>query len=966
MSSSDRLLVRIVGEESAPAELPRAGVLVIGSSKERAGFVVEGQGVADVHCAIGIVKGGGWAVKDMGSEFGTLVNGKKIQSKRVKLGDVILLGSKRLTIVSSEELAAAETAKPAQEAKAEPEKAQSQKAKIQAELSETQRAPLLGGYRVERTLGRGAMGKVFLAVQESLDRQVALKVMAPHLAKDAAFVKSFQAEARAAASLTHPNVVIVHDVGEQKGFHYLSMEYMDRGSVEELLSERGRLSHRETLEILRDAASGLVYAESRGIVHRDIKPANLMRNHQGATKIADLGLAVNVEAESELKDEGGKKVFGTPHFISPEQLRGETVDCRSDLYSLGATIYQLLTGETPFEGETTREILRGHLFEPAPRVREIASEVPKELDDLVARLLEKDPADRYPSAGTLLADVQRLLAREGGGSSGVPSEGGGSKLVPIAVLVLLLVGAGLFFGGVFDGPGEPERPDPDHVAVEGGPVEPENPGAADVDNTDGTLENSGNGETTGSNTADTNDTDTDENLPHDRDLRIFELEAESAFLRLAQEDLTTPRRVERLREVAAKYPGTDAARTALEQATELENASAVEAQRVTQLASDKSKVFEALRFIANLNNPTPTPAATLQSLAEHKIPNQFAGDPALIAERKRLEGLVIQKALDFADEKNAAAQAAGKEDDRANFLAHLAAIVNTLDVPVMEGEEALEGLAKLREARTAAKQQMDQVDTILAQYRQARATEASLQMASAFGGAQGLEQELRRLDLAAARQRIEAGIATMPTAEGKQTLERLRDDLNAAQSALEHLGGSFANWRRKKVDDPRTGRVDTATGATKLGISIDSEFVPWAEFGGKTAALSNLFEGRFDGGYSAEQTRGIIAVLRISAALEVVDNASEMFFPKERAQFTSSEALELPTAYESLFSWLDDSSDAALVAALEHERDAARLLATTLRSTDQEQWTQAVAGIERLLSEYANTLVVLLMSDGTS
>lgn len=960
MSDSERLLIRIVGDDSAPAELPRAGVLAIGSSKERAAFVVEGQGVADVHCAIGILKGGGWAVKDMGSEYGTLLNGKKVKSSRVKLGDVLLLGSKRLTIVSSEQLAAtpAPEPNPAPAEEAEPKK--TQKEKLIAQLGETSRAPTLGGYRVERTLGRGGMGKVFLAVQESLDRQVALKVMAPHLAEDAEFVRRFQAEARAAASLTHPNVVIVHDVGEQKNYHYLSMEYMDRGSCEELLAERGRLSYREVLEVLRDAAGGLVYAESRGIVHRDIKPANLMRNHQGATKIADLGLAVQVEAESELESEGGKKVFGTPHFISPEQLRGETVDCRSDLYSLGATIYQLLTGETPFGGETTRDILRGHLFEPAPRVRERITEVPKEFDALIARLLEKDPADRYPSAAALLADTQRLLAQEVGSAAGTSPNSGSSKLVPIAVLVIALVGAGLFFGGVFDGDSTTPTPpsdDPPIVAdtndLETNITEPEVASVIDaqppIDTDPGTSTEV-----------------TDETEPDDRDLRIFELEAEGKFLRLAQEDLTKASRIERLRSLAAEYAGTDSARVALEQATALETASTQESERLTELDAQKSQLFSALKRAANLEAEPPTPSAALEALDAVVFPETFSDNPSLLAERARLRGLIIERALEFAANKDAAATAAGQTGDRENFLAHLAAIVNTLDVPVQEGVEESEELIGLRAARSSAQQRMQRVDETLGQYAKESASAATLQMATAFGGAQGLERELQQLDLAAAKNRLDAALNEAQSDATRLPMKQLRDDCIAAQAALEHIGGSFSSWRRKTIDDPRTGKPITATGANALGVQVGGETLTWSAFGGNSGALSSLFAGRLSGEYSAQQERGIIALLRITAALEVVADASEMFFPDQGAQFTAGEARELTAKYETLFSWLDQGSAVELKAAIVREREAAELLGATLRASDEAEWAKAVAGLERLLAEYSNTLIVLLMSDGTS
>lgn len=959
---SERLLIRIAGDTRAPSELPRAGKLVIGSSEDKAGLVVEGQGVSDVHCAIGILKGGGWAVKDLGSEFGTLVNGEKVSSARVKRGDVILLGSKRLTIVSSEELEQ-ETEEPA--ARAPKEKlptGELPKPQPPRELTETQRAPLLGGYRVEKTLGRGAMGKVFLAVQESLDRRVALKVMAPHLAKDSAFVQKFQREARSAASLTHPNVVIVHDVGEQKGFHYLSMEYMDRGSLEDLLAERGKLSPREVLDILRDAASGLVYAEARGIVHRDIKPANLMRNHQGATKIADLGLATSVEAESELEDQGGKKVFGTPHFISPEQLRGETVDARSDLYSLGATTFQLLTGRTPFEGETTRDILRGHLKEDPPNVTEIASEVPRELAALVDRLLQKEPSDRFPSAGALLAEVERI--RTGvAGTSAVPGAGGGKGKL-IAAVVGLLVIAGIT-GFILSQGGDPETPNPNGT---GGPEVVDAGNGAGAGHTPTNDNNGGMG--SGGTAAVDDNTDSNDgsgdNEPDDRDLRIFELEAEGEFLRLSQQDLPTAERVSRLRDLATKYDGTDAARQAREQATQLESASAEEAARLTARDAQVKTHMAGLRKAARLEDAVPNPSEAMTALIEYALPPELASDAGLATERKNLQGQVIAKANEFATQKLAEAKSAAEAGEKDKFLASLAAIVNNLGVPSFEGEAEIAGLDTLRETRKTARSDMERADIVLADYASKQAAEDAMKMASALGGAKGLESELGRVDLAAAIARIDGALQDMPTQSLRDVLTELRGDCVAAQAALGFVSSNFSDWRRKTVDDPRTGKSATATGANAQGIMIAGEHVPWAEFGGKTSSLSRLFEGRFGGGYDPEVQRGIIALLRISLAIEVVQGASEMFYPGSNAQFTKGEARELTEGYEQLFEWLESASDPSLLAIAQRDHEAALLLGKVLRSTDEQDWIFAVAGMERLLAEYDGTLIVLLMSDGTS
>ena len=169
------------------------------------------------------------------------------------------------------------------------------------------------GYSIQKTLGRGGMGAVFLARQDRLHRNVALKILSPRLAADTEFVSRFHREAQAAAAFNHPNVVTVYDVGEAGGVHYLAMEYMDGESLEETLTREGRLPWKTVAQMLLGAARGLVYAESRGIVHRDIKPSNLMLNSDAQVKLADLGLA-----QRDDDDAGDGRVFGTPHFMPPE------------------------------------------------------------------------------------------------------------------------------------------------------------------------------------------------------------------------------------------------------------------------------------------------------------------------------------------------------------------------------------------------------------------------------------------------------------------------------------------------------------------------------------------------------------------------------------------------------------------------------------------------------------------------
>ena len=262
----------------------------------------------------------------------------------------------------------------------------------------------IGGYKILERVGRGGMGTVYKSRQISLNRICALKVLSAKYAKDPTFVQQFVAEARAAGQLQHPNVVQVFDVGEAGGLHFFSMEYMDGGAVQDMLAERdgSRLEWTEALPMMKDACQGLVFAEKHGIVHRDIKPDNLMLSGEGRVKIGDLGLAQHGDG-----DDSGK-IFGTPHFIAPEQARGKTTGHTADIYALGATFYRMVAGRTPFSGKSVKEILKRQISEPhVPLTTELV-EFPPDLSAIVDRMMEKDPANRFQSASDLLAEIEEF------------------------------------------------------------------------------------------------------------------------------------------------------------------------------------------------------------------------------------------------------------------------------------------------------------------------------------------------------------------------------------------------------------------------------------------------------------------------------------------------------------------------------------------------------------------------------
>jgi serine/threonine protein kinase len=269
----------------------------------------------------------------------------------------------------------------------------------------------LGRWILDRELGRGGMGRVFLAREESGERQAAVKVLAAELATDPGFVHRFHREIHALSQLDHSHIVHFYESGVDQGRFFYAMEYIEGQSLEELLHLHGRLPWTEVLELAVQICPALKHAHDRGIIHRDLKPANLLRTKEGQVKLADFGIA-KVFASTHLTDTGG--VVGTAEYLSPEQATGKPVTKRSDLYSLGVVLYTLLTGRPPFEGESVVELLQKHRFAQFDRPQTVVPEIPHDLDEVVCQLLEKDPARRPADGqvlGRLLDRIQRKLAR---------------------------------------------------------------------------------------------------------------------------------------------------------------------------------------------------------------------------------------------------------------------------------------------------------------------------------------------------------------------------------------------------------------------------------------------------------------------------------------------------------------------------------------------------------------------------
>jgi serine/threonine-protein kinase len=262
----------------------------------------------------------------------------------------------------------------------------------------------LGNYEIQNLLGRGGMGVVYKARQISLDRSVALKILPPSLSSDSSFVKRFQREAQAVAQLDHPNIVQIHDIAKAKGLHFFSMQYVEGRTLDEVLKERGRLDADEAVRIITQAAQGIEHAHKNGIIHRDIKPSNIILDDSGNAKVMDFGLARSTEERSKLTESG--TLMGTLDYMSPEQCRGEKLDGRTDIYSLGVALYEALAGRTPFEAPNEAALINKIVNEDMPDIQTLNPDVPITLSKIIFKALAKDKETRYNEIGVLLEDLR--------------------------------------------------------------------------------------------------------------------------------------------------------------------------------------------------------------------------------------------------------------------------------------------------------------------------------------------------------------------------------------------------------------------------------------------------------------------------------------------------------------------------------------------------------------------------------
>ena len=265
-----------------------------------------------------------------------------------------------------------------------------------------------GNYQLERELGQGGMGTVYLAKDSGLNRHVALKILRSDLGEDPSFSTKFLEEVEVTASLAHPNIIRVFTLGEQDGRLYLVMEHLDQPSLEDSMQSKGKISEKEVLEIGLGIASALQFAhEETGLIHRDIKPGNILFGRGNIPKLADFGLAAGARSALGQQDE----IWGTPYYVSPERLLREPEDIRSDIYSLGATLYHALAGRPPFEAETAEEVAKRHISDRPPPLRSFCSDAQEQTVITLDKCLAKKTSSRWTSYTELISQLADALRR---------------------------------------------------------------------------------------------------------------------------------------------------------------------------------------------------------------------------------------------------------------------------------------------------------------------------------------------------------------------------------------------------------------------------------------------------------------------------------------------------------------------------------------------------------------------------
>lgn len=264
-------------------------------------------------------------------------------------------------------------------------------------------------YEIIKTIGEGGMANVYLANDTILDRKVAIKVLRGDLSNDEKFIRRFKREALSVSNLSHPNIVEVYDVGEEDGNYYIVMEYIEGKTLKQLLQKRGALTLNEVIDIMTQLTDGLAHAHEAYIIHRDIKPQNIMIEDNGLVKITDFGIAMALNSTQLTQT---NSVMGSVHYLPPEQANGKGSTVKSDIYSLGILMYELLTGSVPFKGDTAVEIALKHMKEKIPSIRKQNPTIPQSIENIVLKATAKNPKNRYDNVRDMYKDLQTALQRD--------------------------------------------------------------------------------------------------------------------------------------------------------------------------------------------------------------------------------------------------------------------------------------------------------------------------------------------------------------------------------------------------------------------------------------------------------------------------------------------------------------------------------------------------------------------------
>ncbi len=316
-----------------------------------------------------------------------------------------------------------------------PEPIQTQTLTLPTGLQELQLGSLFAGrYLVLESLGRGGMGRVYRVLDKKLDVEVALKLLRPEIAADEGIIERFKNELKLARMISHPHVCRMYDLSEDQGTHFITMEYVQGEDLKATVRRVGPLSLGKALTIAKQVCEGLAAAHRLDIVHRDLKPQNIMLDRTGQVRIMDFGISRSLRAKGVTAD---GMMIGTPEYISPEQAEGKKIDVRTDIYAFGAILFEMVTGQVPFDGDTTLSIILKHKLEPPPDPRKLNPRLPREVGQVILKCLEKDRERRYPSADALYADLVRAESQLEGKAPAKPGRTEGSrKRIPVPALIL--------------------------------------------------------------------------------------------------------------------------------------------------------------------------------------------------------------------------------------------------------------------------------------------------------------------------------------------------------------------------------------------------------------------------------------------------------------------------------------------------------------------------------------------------